>query len=83
MKQELERKKQQLHALTDENSLLQTSLRSTQDQLASALDDNQALTATTDRLKQNINQIRDSFQEDHIQSERLAQMERDLQSQKN
>ena len=83
MKQELERKKQQLHALTDENSLLQTSLRSTQDQLASALDDNQALTATTDRLKQNINQIRDSFQEDHIQSERLAQMERDLQSHKN
>lgn len=83
MKQELERKKQQLHALTDENSLLQTSLRSTQDQLASALDDNQALTAATDRLKQNIIQIRDSFQEDHIQSERLAQMERDLQSQKN
>ena len=83
MKQELERKKQQLHALTDQHSLLQTSLRSTQDKLASALDDNQALTATTDRLKQNINQIRGSFQEDHIQSERLAQMERDLQSHKN
>ena len=77
-KVELDRKKQQTHKLTEEVVSQQSSRRQQEEKLLGVEGEKDVLVLTVDRLKQTIQQMRVSMQEDSRLVEQLGQLEREL-----